>query len=250
MDLIITGGFQHFQLTTKEENEISISTTRLDLLGMCARAFKSTQRTAWKVGSNRRFVDMEIKVFQLMFSSWFHMEQLPFFCFICGVLGLGETECLWHFRGRTRKSNGFKGVFEKHCAASRGGSEEERMVEITGVQHTSVVASQAWLGMEQARHSMALSNHTSSNVVLSEGQSNDALVCPLSPAPSSVVLSHISQWSSLKGKEVVDKASDLGFPMSFAEAQISPSLELTSIPSPFNEPIKKTKKQKNKQKNK
>ena len=124
------------------------------------------------------------------------------------------------------------------------------MVEITGVQHTSVAASQAWLGMEKARHSMALSNHTSSNVVLSEGQSNDALVCPLSPAPSSVVLSRISQWSSLKGKEVVDKASDLGFPMSFAEAQISPSLELTSIPSPFNEPIKKTKKQKNKQKNK
>ena len=111
------------------------------------------------------------------------------------------------------------------------------MVEITGVQHTSVVASQVWLGMEQARHSMALSNHTSSNVVLSEGQSNDALVCPLSPAPSSVVLSRVSQWSSLKGKEVIDKASDLGFPMSFAEAQISPSPEPTSISSPFNEPI-------------
>ena len=165
-----------------------------------------------------------------MFSSWFHMEWLPFFCFICGVLGLGETECLWHFGGCTRKSNGFKGVFEKHCAASRGGSEEERMVEITGVQHTPVATSQAWLGMEQARHFMALSNHTSSSVVLPESQSNDALVCPLSPAPSSVVLSRVSQCSSLKGKEVVDKASDLGFPMSFFEAQISPSLEPTSIP--------------------
>ena len=63
MDLIITGGFQHFQLTTEEKNEISISTTRSDLLGMCARAFKSTQRTAWKVGPDLRFVDMEIKVF-------------------------------------------------------------------------------------------------------------------------------------------------------------------------------------------
>ena len=92
------------------------------------------------------------------------------------------------------------------------------MVEITGVQHTPVAASQAWLGMEQARHSMALSNHTSSNVVLSESQSNDALVCPLIPVPSSVMLSNVSQWSSLKGKEVVDKASDLGFPMSFFEA--------------------------------
>ena len=172
-----------------------------------------------------------------MFSSWFHMEWLPLFCFICGVLGLGEAECLQHFGGWTRKSNGFKGVFEKHCAASRGGSEEERMVEITCVQHTSVAASQAWLGMEQARHSMAFSNHTSSSVVLPESQSNDALVCPLSPAPSSVVLSRVSQCSSLKGKEVVDKASDLGFPMSFFEAQISPSPEPTSIPSPFNEPI-------------
>ena len=84
--------------------------------------------------------------------------------------------------------------------------------------------------MEQARHSMALSNHTSSNVVLLESQSNDALVCPLSPAPSSIVLSRVSQWSSLKGKEVIDKASDLGFPMSFSEAQISPSSEPTSIP--------------------
>ena len=94
MDLIITGGFQHSQLTKEEENEISISTTRSDLLEMCARAFKSTQRTTWKVGSDLRFVDMEIKVFQLMFSSWFHMEWLPLFCFICGVLGLGEVECL------------------------------------------------------------------------------------------------------------------------------------------------------------
>ena len=181
-------------------------------------SLKSTQRTAWKVGSDLRFVDMEIKVFKLMFSSWFHMEWLPFFCFICGVLGLGETECLWHFGSRTRKSNGFKGLFEKHCAASKGRSKGERMVEITGVQHTPMAASQAWLGMEQVRHSMAGSNHISSNVVLSESQSNDALVCPLSPAPSSVVLSCVSQWSSLKGKEVVDKASNLGFPMSFFEA--------------------------------
>ena len=145
MDLIIIGGFQHFQLTTKEENEIFILTTRSDLLGMCAQAFKSTQRTAWKVGSDLRFVDIEIKVFQLMFSSWFHIEWLPFFCFICGVLGLSETECLWHFGGRTRKSNGFKGVFKKHCVASRGGLEEERMVESIGVQHTPVATNQAWL---------------------------------------------------------------------------------------------------------
>ena len=100
---------------------------------------------------------------------------------VSGILGAGPE-----------KAMDFKGVFEKHIAASKGGSEEERMVEITGVQHTPMAASQAWLGMEQVRHSMTLSNHTSSNVMLSESQSNDALVCPLSPAPSFVVLSRVS----------------------------------------------------------
>ena len=73
------------------------------------QAFKSTQRNAWKVGLDLRLVDMKTKVFQLMFNPWFHIEWLPFFCFICGVLGLGETECLWHFGGRTRKSNDLRG---------------------------------------------------------------------------------------------------------------------------------------------
>ena len=169
MDLIIIRGFQRFQLTTKEENEISISTTRSDLLGTCMQAFKSTQRNAWKVGLDLRFVDMKIKVFQLMFNSWFHIEWLPFFCFICGVLGLGENhcsgfqgkfECHKHFGDWTRENSGLKGVFEKHGVACKGGSEEERMEEDTGVQHIPMVICLASLGME---HLITLSNHTNSN---------------------------------------------------------------------------------------
>ena len=90
MDQEITGGIQHLQLTTEEEEEISISTTSSDLLEECTRAFKSTLRTAWKMGSDLRIVDVGIKVFQFKFSSSFQMEWLPNFCFICGVLCHGE----------------------------------------------------------------------------------------------------------------------------------------------------------------
>ena len=74
------------------------------------------------------------------------------------------------------------------------------MEEDIGVQHTLMVVCLASLSTE---HSIALSNHTSSNntnrglgswsVVLSvENQSNDALASPLSPAPSLVVHSRVS----------------------------------------------------------
>ena len=113
------------------------------------------------------------------------------------------------------------GVFEKHRAASSGGSEE-RKEEDTGVQHSSMAVSQVSLGTEQARHSIALSNHTSSNitnrghgnrsVVLSvENQSNDARVRPLSPTPSSDVHSRVSQKSFVTGKEVEVKLRILAF---------------------------------------
>ena len=111
-----------------------------------------------------------------------------------------------------------------------------------------MATSQASLGTEQARHSFALSNHTSSNstnrghgsrsVMLSvENQSNDARVCPLSPTPSLDVHSRVSQKSFMTGKEVEVKASDMGFQMFSSEAQKSPSLKPTSKPSPSNEPI-------------
>ena len=196
MDQEITGGIQHLQLATEEEEEISISTTSSNLLEECTRAFKSTLRTAWKMGLDLRIVDVGIKVFQFKFSSSFQMEWLPNLCFICGVLGHGEKhhsgfqgkfECHRLFEDWTRENSGFKGVFEKHKAASSGGLEERKEEDI-GVQHSPMAASQASLGTEQARHSIALSNHTSSNVtnrkhgsrsvvLLMENQSNDARVC-------------------------------------------------------------------------
>ena len=196
MDQEITGGIQHLQLATEEEEEISISTTSSNLLEECTRAFKSTLRTAWKMGLDLRIVDVGIKVFQFKFSSSFQMEWLPNFCFICGVLGHGEKhhsgfqgkfECHRLFEDWTRENSGFKGVFEKHKAASSGGLEERKEEDI-GVQHSPMAASQASLGMEQARRSIALSNHTSSNVtnrkhgsrsvvLLVENQSNDTRVC-------------------------------------------------------------------------
>uniref|UniRef100_A0A7N2LQL4 Uncharacterized protein n=1 Tax=Quercus lobata TaxID=97700 RepID=A0A7N2LQL4_QUELO len=159
---------------------------------------------------------MGIKVFHFKFYSCFQMEWLPFFCFICGVLGLGEnhcsrfqgkSECHKHFGDWTKENSGLKGVFEKHGAACRGGLEEERMEEDTGVQHIPMVVCLASLGME---HSIALSNHISFNntnrelgswsvVLLVENQSNDALASPSSPAPSPVVHSRVSQRCSENG---------------------------------------------------
>ena len=172
------------------------------------------------MGSDQTFVDMGIMAFQVRFKSGFRMEQLLLFCFICGVLGLGETDCLRYFRAWTRKNNGFMEVFENHRVASCGGSEEERLKEVTGVQ-ISMVASQAWLDPEHA-HSIALSNLTSSNNTLS-------------PTPSSTVHSRDSQGSTLKGKNVIVKTSVLGSPLFASEAQFSPSPFPTNNPSPFNE---------------
>ena len=172
------------------------------------------------MGSDQTFVDMGIMVVQVRFKFGFQMERLLLFCFICGVLGLGETDCLRYFGDWTRKSNGFMEVFENHRVASYGGSEEERLKEVTGVQ-ISVVASHAWLGPEHA-HSIALSNHTSSNNTLSL-------------MPSSTVHSRDYQGSSVKGKNVIIKASVLSFPLFASEAQFSPSPFPTNNPSPFNE---------------
>ena len=94
------------------------------------------------------------------------------------------------------------------------------MKEVTGVQ-IPVVASQAWLGPEHA-HSIALSNHTSSNNTLS-------------PTPSSTVHSRDSQGSSMKGKNVIIKAPILGSPLFAFEAQFSPNSFPTNNRSPFNE---------------
>nr|POF21638.1 hypothetical protein CFP56_24762 [Quercus suber] len=171
------------------------------------------------MGSDQTFVDMGIMAFQVRFMSGFQVERLLPFCFICGVLGLGETDCLKYFGGWTRKSNGFMEVFENHRIASCGGSEEKRVKEVTGVQIP--VVGQAWLDPEHA-HSTALSNLTGFENILS-------------PTPSSFVQSHDSQGSSVKGKNVIVLAPVLGFLLFASKAQFSPSPSPTNNPSPFNE---------------
>ena len=71
-----------------------------------------------------------------------------------------------------------EGVFVKHCGACRGGSEEERREEDTGFQ-IPVAVSLVSLGTEKGSSSSVL-----------------VVVCSLSPAPSSVEHSHVSQWFS------------------------------------------------------
>ena len=63
MDQAITGGLLHFDLTTFEDDESSTSAMRSDILEEHVQAFKSTPRSAWKMGLDLRYVDREIKIF-------------------------------------------------------------------------------------------------------------------------------------------------------------------------------------------
>ena len=82
MDQATTGGLLHFHLTMFEDDESSTSAMRSDVLVVRVRAFKSTPRSAWKMG-------LDLRLFQFYFRSSLQMEWLPSFCFICGVLGFG-----------------------------------------------------------------------------------------------------------------------------------------------------------------
>ena len=90
MDQAIIEGLQYLQPTKEEEEDISISTTsKSELLEECAlslfshlladrnqnlRALKSTLRSAWKLGSNLRIVDVGKIIFQFKFNSKYQME--------------------------------------------------------------------------------------------------------------------------------------------------------------------------------
>ena len=79
MDQDVIDGLQHLQLTKEEEEEISISTSgnsnlleecELSLFGRLLadrnqnmRAFKSTLRSVWKMGSDFRIVDVGKNIF-------------------------------------------------------------------------------------------------------------------------------------------------------------------------------------------
>ena len=110
-----------------------------------------------------------------------------------------------------------------------------------------MTASPACLSVEQTRHSIALSNHLSSNntnqgqgsksvVLLVENQRNDDQVRPSSPTPSSEVHSCASQKSSVTEKGVEANAPDMGFQMHPSEAQKSSSPKPIRKPPPKNEP--------------
>ncbi|XP_030958845.1 uncharacterized protein LOC115980765 [Quercus lobata] len=90
MEQVVIDGLQHLQLTKEEEEEISISTAsssnlleefKLSLFGRLLadrnqnmRAFKSTLRSVWKMGSDLRIVDVGKNIFQFKFSLSYQLE--------------------------------------------------------------------------------------------------------------------------------------------------------------------------------
>ena len=90
MDLSILYSLQNLQLTKEEEEAIPITVTNsLDLLEECflslfgrllsdrqqnQRALKSTLRSAWKMGSDMRIVEVGNNVLQFKFSSKYQLE--------------------------------------------------------------------------------------------------------------------------------------------------------------------------------
>ena len=100
MEQAILDGLQNLQLTKEEEESIQISAySRADLLEEChlslfgkllsnrqqnQRALKSTLRSAWKIGSDLRIVDVGNDILQFKFSSSYQMEWV-------------EKKGLWNF---------------------------------------------------------------------------------------------------------------------------------------------------------
>ena len=59
MDQATIGEFLHFLLTTFEDDESSTPAMRSNILEERVRAFKSTPRSAWKMGLDLRLVRLE-----------------------------------------------------------------------------------------------------------------------------------------------------------------------------------------------
>nr|POE92507.1 hypothetical protein CFP56_37951 [Quercus suber] len=135
-------------------------------------------------------------------------SQVTFYLFVfsCDVLGgLGDRVLV------------FWGVFKKHGADCKGGSMEKRKEEVASVQHATMGACLASLGMEP---SIASSNHRG----LGGWSEVLSVVHPLSPVPSSVVHSCVFQRFSMMG---------MGFQMLFPVAQKLSRPKPTSKPSPI-----------------
>ena len=90
MDQVILDGLQNLQLTKEEEEGIQISaSSRTERLDEChlslfekllsdrqqnLRALKSTLRSAWKMGSDLRIVEVGNDILQFKFNSNYQME--------------------------------------------------------------------------------------------------------------------------------------------------------------------------------
>ena len=239
MNLAIIEGFQHFQLTD-EEDEVAVSTLQPDLgfRSMVCPFLVKVSPLFWRIGSDLKPVDMGIKVLQLMFRSCVHMKWLPFFCFICVFVGLGEKHHLgfqgksgrlWLFGDWIREYCGCVKVFVKHGVASKSGLAEEGKDDGADVRSLVSLVSR---GTERARHSVALSNHTCSNNMNRRQGSRSGVLSspPLEPS----TLFGFSCFPRVFRAEV--KASVLGLLLFPSEAQKSPCQLPISTPSPCYEP--------------
>ena len=240
MNLAITGGFQHFQRTDKED-DVAVSTLRPDL-GFKSMVYSFLIKVSpffWRISSDLKPIDRGIKVLQLMFGSCVHMKWLPFFCFICVFVGLGEKHRLgfqgksghlWLFGDWIREYCGCVRVFVKHGVACRSGLAEEGKDDGAGARCLVSLASR---GTERARHSVALSNRTcSNNLNRRQGSKSGVLSGP--PLPSALSRSALSCFPWVLRAEV--KASVLGLFLFPSEAQKSPCHLPINAPSPCYEP--------------
>ena len=241
MNLAITEGFQHFQLTY-EEDDVAVSTLQLDL-GFGSMVFPFLIKVSslfWRIGSDLKPVDMGIKVLQLMFRSCVHMKWLPFFCFIYVFVGLGEKHRLgfqgktgrfWLFGDWVREYCGYVKVFVKHRVASRSGPAEEGKDDGAGVRSLVSLVSR---GTERTRHSVALSNRTCSNNMNRRQGSRSGVLSSPTLEPSTLFRRALSCFPRVFRAEV--KASVLGLLLFPSEAQKSPCQLPISTPSPCYEP--------------
>ena len=241
MNLAITGGFQHFQLTDKED-EVVVSTLRPDLgfKSMVCPFLIKVSPFFWRIGSDLKFVDRGIKVLQLMFRSCVHMKWLPFFCFICVFVGLGEkhhlgfqgkSSRLWLFGDWIREYCGCVRVFVKHGVSSRSGPAEEGKDDGAGVRSLVSLASR---GTERVRHSVALLNRTCSNNMNRRQGSRSGVLFGTPLEPSALFRRALSCFPKVLRAEV--KALVLGLLLFPSKAQKSPCQLPISTPSPCYEP--------------
>ena len=175
-----------------------------------------------------------------MFRSCVHMKWLPFFCFICVFVGLGEKHRLgfqgkfgrlWLFGDWIREYCGCVKVFVKHGVASRSGPAEEGKNDSAGVRSLASLTSR---GTERARHSVALSNGTCSNNMNRRQGSRSGVLSGPPLEPSALFRRALSCFPRVPRAKV--KASVLGLLLFPSEAQKSPCQLPISTPSPYYEP--------------